>query len=320
MSIEKAIADRDWELLRTLILQKHAKSRQHVGLDDSSELSAFQLVAFYESEYADDLLTAGFTCDLHSACALGREDLIKSENNPEQLGLEVEHLTPMGWAIIRGQKCSVDGLLSVGDDPNRPLKRAGFFVWEIEALNHIEWSPVHMASVHGYNEAAPAMVKSLAEAGANIEKPSPLGCSALSLASIYSWIDVMETLLDLGANINSESQPESDLVWSLSAPSQASARSYGLTPLMIAVGEGQEKAVDLLLKRGCDIRLRDSLGSTALHIAANPWWKENVKIVEFLLSAGMDPTVVNGNNETSLDLARRRDYQRTTHLLESMSH
>ena len=100
MSIEEAIADRDWELLRTLILQKHAKSRQHVGLGDSSELNAFQLVAFYESDYADDLLAAGFTCDLHSACALGREELIKSENNPEQLGFEVEHLTPMGWAIM----------------------------------------------------------------------------------------------------------------------------------------------------------------------------------------------------------------------------
>ena len=212
--------------------------------------------------------------------------------NPEQLGLEVEHLTPMGWAIIRGQKRSVDALLTGGDDPNRPLKRAGFFVWEIEALNHIEWSPVHMSSVHGYNEAAPAMIKSLVEAGANIEQPTPLGCSALGLASVYSWIDSDGHAARPGGKHKlGESTRERLSLESLSAPSQASARSYGLTPLMIAVGEGQEKAVDLLLKRGCDIRLRDSLGSTALHIAANPWWKENVKIVEFLLSAGMDPTV-----------------------------
>ncbi len=318
MSIERAISDGDWELLRTLILQKHAKSRQHVGLDDSSELNAFQLVAFYESHYADDLLAAGFTCDLHSACALGREDLIKSETNPEQLGLEVEHLTPMGWAIIRGQKRCVAALLAGGDNPNRPLKRAGFFVWEIEALNHIEWSPVHMASVHGYNEAAPAMVKSLVEAGANIEQPSPLGCSALGLASIYSWINVMETLLNLGANINSESQPESDLVWSLSAPSQALARSYGLTPLMIAVGEGQEKAVEFLIAKRCDLNHRNSSGSTALHIAASPWWEENTRIVELLLSAGVDPNVVNRNNEIPLQLAHRRGHIRTFRLLDAV--
>lgn len=315
MSIEGAVEIRDWELLRTLILQKHAKSRQQIGLDGSSELSAFQLVALYEPDHADALLAAGLSCDLHSACALSRVDLIDKADGPNLFGDVAEYLTPMGWAITRGQERSVKALLTRGDNPNRTLKRAGFFVWEIQALNHIEWSPLHMASVHGYNEAAPAMVKALVEAGANIERPSPLGCSALGLASIYSWTDVMETLLDLGANIDAESQLESDLVWNLSAPSKATLRVHGLTPLMIAVGEGQEKAVELLIGRGCDLEHRDSSGSTALHIAANSWWDENTRVVELLLSSGMDPTLVNGDNDTPLDLAHRRDYQRTASIL-----
>lgn len=317
MSIESAVSDGNWELLRTLILQKHAKSRQHVGLDESCELTAFQLVALYEPDCTDALLAAGLACDLHSACALGREDLIKKEIDSEKLGLDSEYLTPMGCAIIRGQQRSVRALLSHGDNPNRPTKRAGFFVWEIEALNHIGWTPLHLASLHGYIESAPAIVKCLVEAGANIEQPSPLGCSPLGLASIYSWTDVMETLLDLGANINSESQMESDLVWRLSAPSQVSVRSFGLTPLMIAVGEGQEKAVKLLIDRGCRVDHQDSSGSTALHIAASPWWDESTRIVELLLSAGMDGNVVNGDNHSPLDLARARDYQQTIDLLAS---
>ena len=125
----------------------------------------------------------------------------------------------------------------------------------------------------------------------------------------------MKTLLDLGANIDAESQPESDLVWRLSAPSQASIRTHGLTPLMIAVGEGQEKAVGLLIERGCDLEHRDSSGSTALHIAASPWWNENPRIIELLLSAGMDPTVVNIDNDTPSSLARRRGYLRSAGLL-----
>lgn len=315
MLIERAVSDGDWELLRTLILQKHAKIRQHVGLDESSKLTAFQLVALYEPDCADALLAAGLACDLHSACALGREDLIKNEINSEQLGLDSEYLTPMGCAIIRGQQRSVSALIAHGDNPNRPMKRAGFFVWEIEALNHIEWTPLHLASLHGYNALAPAIIRHLVESGANIEQPSPLGCSPLGLASIYSWTDVIETLLESGANIDAASQPESDLVWKLSAPSQASTRRHDLTPLMIAVGEGQEKAVDLLIGRGCNLEHRDSSGSTALHIAANPWWEENTTVVELLLSAGMDANVVNGDNNTPLDLALSRNHQRTARLL-----
>lgn len=315
MTIENAVSTGDWELLRTLILQKHSKNRQSVGLDESSELSAFQLVALYEPDFANALLDSGLDCDLHSACALGRVDLIEKSDNLGQFGRNAEHLTPMGWAIIRGQERCVEALLARGDNPDRPLKRAGFYVWEIEALNRIEWSPLHMASVHGYNESAPAIIRYLLEAGANIESPSPLGCPALGLASIYSWTDVMKTLLDLGANIDAESQPESDLVWRLSAPSQASIRTHGLTPVMIAVGEGQEKAVELLIERGCDLEHRDSSGSTALHIAASPWWNENPRIIELLLSAGMDPTAVNRDNETPLDLAHRREYHRTASLI-----
>ena len=317
MSIEKAVADRDWEGLSSLILKKYAKSRQSVGLGDSCDLSALQLVALYESDYADALLEAGHTCDLHSACALGRPDLIEQYGSPEQFGRDAEHLTPMGFAIVSGHELSVAALISCGDNPNRPMKRAGFFVWEMGALHHIEWTPLHLASLHGYNASAPRTIKYLVEAGASIEQPSPLGCSPLGLASIYSWIDVMKTLLDLGANIDSESQKESDLVWSLSAPSQASVRTFGLTPLMIAVGEGQEKAVEFLIERGCDLECRDSSGSTALHIAANPWWHENTTIVELLLSAGMDGNVVNVGNDTPLDLARGRDYQQTIDLLAS---
>ncbi|MCY3884106.1 MAG: ankyrin repeat domain-containing protein [Gammaproteobacteria bacterium] len=315
MSLEQAISDRDWDRVRDLVLDKHAEKRRFVGLGAESDLSAMQLVAQYESESVENLFKAGLYCDLHSACALGMIDRIREQSQIDQFEVVAEHLTPMGWAILNGQRASVKALLDCGDNPNRPLKRAGFFVWEMEALNHIRWSPLHLASLHGYNESAPDIVKCLVKAGADIESSSPLGCSPLGLASIYSWVAVMETLLDLGANIDAQSQPESDLVWKLSAPSQASIRTHGLTPLMIAVGEGQQKAAELLIERGCLLENRDSSGSSALHIAASPWWKESPEIVELLLSSGANPDVLNGEKMSPLEIARTRGYDCTANLL-----
>lgn len=48
---------------------------------------------------------------------------------------------------------------------------------------------------------------------------------------------------------------------------------------------GNEKVVDLLIKRGIDIKLKNDDGDTALHIAA---LNSNPKIAEMLIKAGAD--------------------------------
>lgn len=305
---------KECERLRQQVLQEQAASRRAIGLSENSCLSVLQLAALYKPALAKELVAQGHECDLPSSCALGDIDRIKVLATEPALSQPQEHLTPMGWAILKGQCDSVDALLRCGDHPERPLQRIGFFEWEMQALGSVRWYPVHAASTHGYHESAPKIVQSLVKAGANIEKLSPLGCTPLGLACIYSWTHVIDTLLRLGANINARSERETNLVWRLSAPANAK-RSVGQTPLMIAAGEGQAAAVNLLLKQGCDTSLRDGSGMSALHIAASPWWKEEPKIVEMLLAAGMDSNASNEKGETPLELAGRKGLKETYRLL-----
>ena len=305
---------RDNERLRQQILRENLKSRCAVGLHDSSCLTLLQLAALYRPELAHELVSEGHECDLHSSCALGCVDRIVELASEEALSQTQEHLTPMGWAILKGHADSVDALLRHGDNPNRPLQRIGFFEWEIQALGSVSWFPVHAASTHGYHETASKLVQLLVEAGANVEELSPLGYTPLAMACIYSWTDVISTLLRLGADIDARSEVESDLVWRLSAPANAE-RASGQTPLMIAAGEGQSKSVELLLTHGCATNLVDSSGMTALHVAANPWWKENLTVVKLLLDAGMDPQFKNAMGKTPAELAKRGGLKETFTLL-----
>ncbi len=133
----------DTGAVRALILRNHAKQRAAVGLGPESDLSALQLASLYDDEAAALLLETGVECDLHSACALGMPDDIARLAALGDLGAVAEHLTPMGFALARARLGAVQALLKAGDDPNRPLRRIAFFVWEVEALaaGHGHWSP-----------------------------------------------------------------------------------------------------------------------------------------------------------------------------------
>ncbi len=317
-SLDSAIASQEWSSARNLILRKHAKDRSNVGLPDSSDLTLLQLAALYEPSLAVKLLDSGFECDLHSACALGLPDRIQELADESSLGELAEHLPPLGWALVRGKEQSIDALLKSGDDPSRPLKRIGFFLWEIQVMHIATWYPIHVAATHGYLDSAPRICRQLIEAGADIELLSPLGLTPLAMACIYSWIEVLKELVSLGADIDARSQAEHDLVWELSAPRRAS-RISGRTPLMVAVGEGQLKTVKFLIENGCDVNVRDHSGSTALHIAAHPWWEQNPEVVSKLLESGLNPLEPNDDGVTPVDLAATADDEETLRLLRAAS-
>ena len=316
MNVEthQAIERGDWDRVRALLLEEQRESRAAVGLGTTSPLSALQLGALHDAEAARRLLGRGLPCDVHSAAALGRLDDLRG--HATHFGDLAEHLTPMGFALLKGRLDSVEALLDAGDDPNRPLPRIGFFVWELKVLGSGTWLPLHMASAHGYHAEASAIVATLIRNGAHLAARCPLGETALHLAATFGWRPVVECLLANGANIDEVTTPIAADTHDLASPKHAPI-AHRQTPLMIAAREGGVDTVAFLVEQGANIHARDSNGATALHIAARPWWRENVELLELLLAAGAKRDVRDDRGRTPLDLARQAGFGQSAAILQS---
>lgn len=314
--LQDAIDAADWPLARQLLAAAATKERAAVGLGADSVLEALQLAALHDADAAARMLGRGVACDLHSACALGLADEVARLATPRSCGRTAEELTPMGFALVRGQRAAVAALLAAGDDPERPLRRIGFFLWEQQALaaGHGNWRPLHAAAAHGYVDDAAAIVRALAAAGADVEAVCPLGERPLHLAAAYGWLPVLATLLAAGADVDAPTSPTPPAVWRLAAPKGASPVAEQ-TPLMVAAREGRLEAAAALLDRGASIACRDDDGGTALHSAARPWWRENAPLAARLLAAGADPRARDHAGRTPRDLAAAAGHSATAALL-----
>ena len=302
--------------VKAALLGEHAQSRAAVGLGSESDLTALQLASLHDDEVARALLAAGESCDLHCASALGLADEISRMAPARDLGALAEHLTPMGFALVKNRLAAVRALLRAGDDPNRPLPRIGFFIWELEALaaGLGAWSPLQAACTHGYADDAAAIASVLLEAGAERDAPSPLGDRPIHLAAICGWMPVLETLLAAGADVDSRTVPVEDAMWRMSSAAHAE-RVSDSTPAMVAAREGGVETVRWLLARGADVNARDSAGATPLHAAARPWWGEKPELVSVLLASGADRRARDAAGRTAHDVAAAAGFAATARLL-----
>jgi len=87
------------------------------------------------------------------------------------------------------------------------------------------------------------------------------GNTALHIAALQGYMNIVEILLDIGIDINSKN-------------------NNGNTALHVAAIHGNMNIVEILLDRGADINSKDNDGQTALHEAAANGY---TNIVEILL-------------------------------------
>ncbi|MGH9520538.1 MAG: ankyrin repeat domain-containing protein, partial [Terriglobales bacterium] len=131
-------------------------------------------------------------------------------------------------------------------------------------------TPLHLAAKSDHSD----VVEFLLDHGADVNaRDSNGGFTPLDLAlSSFHYKDVLELLIARGANVNTASK-------------------QGITPLEEAVMRDQKDAIELLLSKGADINAQDSGGNTALLWALLMGHSDAAKI---LIAVGADVNVRNG--------------------------
>ena len=277
----------------------------------------------WKGDAVSALLENGAEIDLHSACGLGRTDVIEKilKANPTALESQVDTYYPLQYAIAAGRPESIRCLVKHGEDANRPIQKIGWFDWEDEAVesNSPKWRPVHMCAIWGYNAERVELMKALIESGADLNDVSPLdGNRPIHLTAIYCWVDMAKFLLSQGVGVDSRSvESEGIDVPGSSLPDPAGG--YDWTPLMVTSGEGFLDMAEFLIASGADVNTQNSLGRAPLHIAAGGYWKDResiyAQIVQHLLDRGADPTTVDRDGKRPIDFAKQKGYETVVAIL-----
>ena len=132
---------------------------------------------------------------------------------------------------------------------------------DVNATDEQGWAPLHYATMYRHTD----IVQLLLENGANVDALSPAGnWSALFLAIQDSYPDGAVVLLNNGADV-------------------AAKDSIGFMPLHYAVSYLEPYVIELMLDKGADVNAQNKSGVAPLHIAA---WEDKPSVVRLLLSRG----------------------------------
>ena len=211
--------------------------------------------------------------------------------------------SPLIWATKRGNLKAVRNLLEAGANPN--------------TITFARVTPLHFAAhgndlvcvklllSHGANasckntefqtplhygasaRSSSNIIKTFLAAGIDTEERDICGATALSIAAIRNNVLGMTTLLDHGANIDTQDND-------------------GDTPLIDAVSKCCNGSIELLLKRGANHIVPNKNYDTILHKAAQSGDMQTVNIIRAANLKGLDPYARNCNGETPLEIAQQR--------------
>ena len=151
---------------------------------------------------------------------------------------------------------------------------------------------IHEAAATGNIER----LKQQLNAGTDVnQKNSYDGSTALNHAAWHGHMEIVQLLLENGANTNAK-------------------RNDGWAPLHDAAAQGHEEIAELLIANGADINTKDDGERTPLYAAAG---KGQKNIVEILIAKGADVNAISkdGRGYTPLDLAIHYKRAETADLL-----
>jgi ankyrin repeat protein len=126
---------------------------------------------------------------------------------------------------------------------------------------------------------------------------SPDGFTALHFACFFGHPEIVELLLERGAEVDAVARNE-----------------LGVTPLQSAAAGRHVRAAELLLNAGADVHPAHPTGFTPLHSAAA---NGDRPTTELLLRRGADPARAKDDGKTPVDLAAENEHEDIVALLRN---
>jgi uncharacterized protein len=181
-------------------------------------------------------------------------------------------VTPLLDAIDYGNPDIIKLFLDAGAEVNvKPGKRPGYI-------------PLHQA----ISKAGTEIGSYKYEKEKKGKEPDPVHIKKLK----DKWIDIVETLIKRGANLNLKDED-------------------GRTSVFSAVCSGLIELLQLVIKAGADINHKDKEGNTPLHYLIDMYKFEEskkVKIAKALLDAGIKRDIKNKSGQTAMDIINKNNY------------
>ncbi|KAG8196720.1 hypothetical protein JTE90_014456, partial [Oedothorax gibbosus] len=177
-----------------------------------------------------------------------------------------------------------------------------------------KWTILHHACRGGWTDIVKRLVDNKST---NLDALTTLGMSPMLVAAFEGHSDVVELLLEAGANVNFSDENGTVLHYASKAgwhhivkkitdngtwkSLKDSRNKYLMTPLLLAACEGHADVVQLLLEAGAEVNALDDYPCTALHHACKKGWLQVVK--KLLENKSTDINAVNGDGDTPLHVA-----------------
>ncbi len=273
-----------------------------------SHIPEINFIGFYKKELNEEQI---------EKLELMMTEELKSQGSGESIkyllsrGAKIDEDT-LFMAAEMGIKNIIESAIAEGVDLNVKDHDGATALWYAREHGHEEI--VELLQKHGAKEIAPPpgallrraaeegdieKLKSLIEKGVDVNAKDKEGYTAIYDAAARGHKDVVELLINKGAEINIHVDIE--------------AKNSGLwTPLQTAVRHNQASVVELLISKGANVNTKDKWGFSPLHTAA----KHNYNgVAEHLIEKGADLNARNQWDQTPLHIAAKRDNKLVAELL-----
>ena len=175
---------------------------------------------------------------------------------------------------------------------------------DFEDVNDYPENEVDIKTGLPYKEEFIDIVKTIIANDGDVDQGNErIGIAPLRLAAMLNYQEVVELLLDNGAN-----------------PNFIGPDPSGSTPLHEAVSNSNLNICKLLIEGGADINAQEMrLGFTPLHFAVEAKESNNFDLIKLLVTKGADLNLKNKLNETPLDIAKENGWEKAAEFLQNMS-